>query len=147
MEPVSLLSNSYWLVKKMPPIALALILMESFSKFSTELDVHALARITGACMGGAATWFWRTELVRGRRVACLMFGWCAGVGFSPVFDWLLITRLVGLTGTPALTFGSAFFVGIVCVRLFEQLADNPWGLMNRLMRIARRLSTKDTPDE
>jgi hypothetical protein len=141
MEPITIIS------KKVPPLFLALMLAESFSYFGAELDVHVLARLTGACLGGAATWFWRTDLVRSRRVACLMFGWCAGIGFSPVLDWILVTKVAGLPTQPALTFGSAFFSAVPFVKLFEQLADNPIGLMERITNVVRRRRTKDNPDE
>ena len=141
MEPVTLLS------KKVPPLALALLLAESFSFFGAQLDMHILARLTGACCGGVATWYWRTELVRSRRVACLMFGWCAGIGFSPILDWAITTRLTSLPVTPFLVFGSGFVVGLACVRFLEQVADNPLGLMERFKRLARRQPTKDFPND
>lgn len=139
MEPVTLL------LKKAPPLAIAFFLAESFNQFAAQLDVHVLARITGACCGGAATWFWRTDLVRSRRIACLMFGWCSGIGFSPVLDWLLTVRFPSLPQTPALVFGCAFLVGLICVRLLEMAADNPTGLLEFFMRLRGRRS-KDYPD-
>ncbi len=131
--------------KKTPPLAFALLLAETLDVFAAELNVHVLARLTGACCGGAVTWFWRTELVRSRRVACLMFGWCAGIGFSPVLDWLIATRLTTLPKTPFLVFGSAFLVGVGCVRLLEKVADNPLGFTNWFMRTIGRRNTKDYP--
>jgi hypothetical protein len=138
MEPVLLV------VKKIPPLALTLFIFESFNVFSAQLDEHILARITGACCGGAAMWFHRKELVSSRRVACLMFAWGGGVGFSPLVDWVLYTRLTSLPKVPALVFGSAFFVSVVCVRLLEQLADNPLGVVQRWLLFIR--GTKDKTD-
>ncbi len=142
MESLTLL-----LLKKTPPLAFALLLAEAFNSFSAELSVHVLARLTGAICGGAVTWFWRTELVRSRRVACLMFGWCAGIGFSPVLDWILQGRFPSLPKTSFLVFGSSFLVGVACVRVLEAVADNPLGVTDRLLRLTGRRTTKDTSNE